>query len=421
MLHNNLASTRAESNAAAADIVEHLERALLHVAEDSGVAILARGRESEAATVQNAGDVEVHDGAAGEGQRNLGHGDGAEAVEVEAGVQQVGRGRRGRVRLHLLPERCPQRAVRRRRQPRDDGAGVDDGACGEDRGWHVEPGPRNSDGLEEHAVERRGVPGPRHGRARIARGAASRAEGEEPGGARRAREAVGERLAVGRRRMRYEGLRVAAEPHEAVHLVDESGGAVAAPELEALDDVGRGQAQRVGAVRPLCGGAVAVRDEVLALRVQAAVALAAELRALRGAAGEGGVRGGLGRIEELVLLRVARSRGAGSALHPRHVAARVDDHDLGHGGRANADGDHVLRGAKREAGAGRDGHGRLLELLGAVSRDLGVDVGGTLLVQAEHFLQRRLLFGDGRRARAVAVGQWQRGTIFGWGNWDKST
>ena len=71
-MYSNLASAGTESNAAAADIVEHLERALLHVAEDSSVAILAHGREREAATVENAGDVEVHDGAAGERQCNLG-------------------------------------------------------------------------------------------------------------------------------------------------------------------------------------------------------------------------------------------------------------------------------------------------------------------------------------------------------------
>jgi len=183
---------------------------------------------------------------------------------------------------------------------------------------------------------------------------------------------------------------------------------VAAPELEALDGVGRGEAQSVGAVRPRRVGAVAVLDDVLALRFQAAIALVAELRALGRAAGEGGVRGGHGRIEQLVLLRGARLRGARRALDPRDVAACVDAHDLGHGGRADGDGDHVLCGAQGVAGASRDSHRRLLELFGDIivsRRNLCLDVGGTELVSAERFLMRRLLFGDDRRARAVTVAQ----------------
>lgn len=108
-----------------------------------------------------------------------------------------------------------------------------------------------------------------------------------------------------------------------------------AAEEEAPDDVVGAQCEVVGAIRPGRRRAVGVGDAELALRVgQAAAAVGAEPRAGGGAARDGGVRGRGGRVEQGVPLRVAHQQRAWLALHPWHVAARVDDHRLAHRRRA---------------------------------------------------------------------------------------
>ena len=84
--------------------------------------------------------------------------------------------------------------------------------------------------------------------------------------------------------------------------------------------------------------------------------IAGELPARAGVARDGGVRGGLGRVEQGVVLRVAPRGVARRALHPRHVAAGVHEEDLRHGRRAQAHGDHVLQGVHGAAQVGRDAH-----------------------------------------------------------------
>ncbi|BAS95877.1 Os06g0119700 [Oryza sativa Japonica Group] len=88
-------------------------------------------------------------------------------------------------------------------------------------------------------------------------------------------------------------------------------------EAEAPDDVVGAQREVVEAVRPGRRRPVAVVDAELALRVGgAAAAVGAELRAGGGGAGDGGVRGRHGRVEQGVPLPVAHRQGAWLALHP---------------------------------------------------------------------------------------------------------
>ncbi|BAS73094.1 Os01g0608200, partial [Oryza sativa Japonica Group] len=367
--------------------------------------------------------VEVDDGAAGEHQRDGRYADLVQAGEVEARVENA-QGLRPRVPRHPGSERRRQRRVRRRRQPRDHRAGVHQRPGGEHRRRQPELLPAHGDVLQGREVVRRDLLAPEHRRRREPRRAAAaaarrRAQREEPRRGRRRREAVEEGLAVPRRRLRHRRLRVAAEADEAVGLVVHAGAqlGVAAPELEAPDDVGAGQRQHVGAVRPGCVRAVAVLDDVLAPRLGvAAVGLAAvaELRARGGAAVERRVRARRGRVEQRAGVGVARRRGgARLALHPRHVAAGVDDHPLRHRRRAEPDGDDVLQRVQGGAQRGRHGHlGRLAVLAGGravAAGELASDVVSSELVTAEQLLVGwPLLAGVGIRRRAWAVPVAQR-------------
>jgi hypothetical protein len=189
-------------------------------------------------------------------------------------------------------------------------------------------------------------------------------------------------------------------------VVEAAGLRLAAPELEVRDGAGA-KRERVGAVGPGRARAIAVVDDVLALGAHAPVPLLAlaELRAGGGAAGEGRVGARRAGVEERVHLGVAlRTR---LALHPRHVAAGVHGHGLGHGRRADADGDHVLQRAQGGAQRGRHGSGvRLLDVAGA--RELPFDVGGSKLVAPEPLLQGGHLLGGYRRAWVVPVVQRHR-------------
>jgi len=197
-------------------------------------------------------------------------------------------------------------------------------------------------------------------------------------------------------------------------VVEAAGLGLAAPELEALDGVGP-QRERVGAVGPGRARAIDVADNVLALGAGAPVPLLAlaELHAGGGAAGEGRVGARRAGVEERVHLGVAlRTR---FALHPRHVAAGVHGHGLGHGRGADANGDHVLQRAQGGAQRGRHGRGvRLLDVATLGARELPFDVGGSKLITLEPLLQAGgHLVGGYRRAWPVPVVQRHRDAAAG--------
>jgi hypothetical protein len=132
------ASPSLEPDSATADVVQHLERPLLHVADDAEGAVVPVGREGEAADA--AADLqhdpvegEVDGRAPGEHQCDGRYADAGLATEVEARVEDAA-GRCRRVLLHPGLERRRQRRVGRRRQPRDDCTGVHERPGGEDRG-----------------------------------------------------------------------------------------------------------------------------------------------------------------------------------------------------------------------------------------------------------------------------------------------
>lgn len=108
---------------------------------------------------------------------------------------------------------------------------------------------------------------------------------------------------------------------------------MAAPELEGGDRGGGGEREQVGDVVARRGRAVGVLDAVLALVVDAAIGVRAELGAGRGVAGEGRGLRRLGGIVEYVRLRVAWRHWAWRALQPRHVAGRVQHQRLDHSGK----------------------------------------------------------------------------------------
>ncbi|CAI0376583.1 unnamed protein product, partial [Linum tenue] len=119
-------------------VVNHLQRPLLHVPEYRHVLRVPIAGERQAhlrrlVGVQNPDGIDVHLGAAGEEEPDLGHREILKLAEVVAGVEDRQR-RAQRVLRHLLPERRPEGGVRRRREAGDGGAGVDDGAGGGEHG-----------------------------------------------------------------------------------------------------------------------------------------------------------------------------------------------------------------------------------------------------------------------------------------------
>jgi len=363
------ASACPESDVSAGRIVQHLERALVDIANDSGVAIRGPCDEREAAVEQNPRrHVEVDRDAAFEREGNGRHRHVGVAGEVVARVEVlVVVGWQERVRGHGAPERRPQRRVGRLREPRDDGAGVYDHASGEHRRLYVELLPSDADAGEFdqvkrrlHDLQRRELE-PR----RVVAAGSGRAEREEPRRAVPRRQAVREGAAVRPRRLRDERLRRAAEAEEAVEQVEHAFLDQAAAETEVVDNGSRLWAQRqcLRAVHPHRGVPVAVLDAVLAQggaagRVGAAVGVGVgvEVPARLGAARHGRVRGRRARVEHGVLLRVARGGVAGLALHPRQVAAGVDEQDLRHRRRAEAQRDDVLQRVHEGAQRRRDAH-----------------------------------------------------------------
>ena len=323
----------AEPHGGAGDIVQHLVRLQLDVADDPDRPVVAAGGEGEAVVVEDPRRVELHCGAVVEHQRDPGQRDAADPPEVVAGVELL-LGRRRAVLPHAGPEGGAQRPVRRRREARDHRAGVHDGAGREHRRRHGEGLAGDDDGPEADEVQHRRLRDGEHGREGVPGGGdPGHAEDEEAAVARRAREAVGEDAAVGEPRLRRQRLRAAAERHDPGGVVGEVAlHGVAAPELEPADHRRGVEPQRVGDVGAHGGPPVGVLDAVLALPGPggAAVAVRAELPADGGAAGERRVRRRLGGVVDGVRLRVALRDGAGGALHPRHVARGVQHHRLLH-------------------------------------------------------------------------------------------
>jgi hypothetical protein len=323
----------AEPHGGAGDIVQHLERLQLDVADDPHRPVVAAGGEGEAVGEEDPRRVELHGGAVVEHQRDLRQRDAADAPEVVAGVELV-LGRRRAVHPHPGPEGGAQRAVRRRREARDHRPGVHDGAGREHRRRHGEGLTGDDDGLEADEVQHRRLPDAEHGRQDVPGGGdPGHAEDEEAAVARRPREAVGEDAAVGEPGLRHKRLRAAAERHDPGGVVGEVAlHGVTAPELEPADHRRGVQPQHVGDVGAHGGPPVGVLDAVLALPGPggAAVAVGAELPADGRAAGERRVRRRLGGVVEDVRLGVALRHGAGGALDPRHVAGGVEHHRLLH-------------------------------------------------------------------------------------------
>ncbi|KAB8100972.1 hypothetical protein EE612_031629, partial [Oryza sativa] len=326
------AGATAEADGAAADVVEHLVRLLLHVPDEPEREVSRRRHEREAPLHHDSHRVQPHHRAAVEHQRHRRHRHAREPDEVVAGVQPGPPSRHPRVRRHGAPERQPQRPVRRRRQLRDDHARVHHRAAGEHHRRHVQPPPADLDAPEANQVQRRDdarVAHQRRPREPPRAAAVGRAAEREEAGGARVRDAVGERVPERRRRLRQERLAAAAERHGAG-----GGGAevaahgVAAAEAEVHDDGARVEREGVHHVRPRGGPAVAVVDEVLALVVGATSAVAAELAAGGGAARHGGGGPRPPRVKQGVLLRVALRHGARRALDPWQVDAGVDGHRL---------------------------------------------------------------------------------------------
>jgi hypothetical protein len=349
LLIHELAGAGFEANGGAVDA--HLERALLHVAEDGHATVTAAGCEREAPERQDPVGAQRHGRAAAEGERHVRERHGAVPGEVVAGVQDPVRRRcRVPVRGHAAAERGPQRRVRGRRQAGDDRAGVHHRPARERRRGHAEllpadADPRQHDDVVGRRVRRRQQL--RRGEARRGARRPAHAQREVPRGGRLRREAVGEDPAVGARRLLHERRLLAAEAQEPVDAVEQPALRVPAAEEEALHRAARRQGQRVGAVHARGVGPVAVADHVPALRRRAGGrGVDAQPRAHGAPARHGGVGRRLGGVEERVLLAVARRRrGARLALHPRQVAAGVHLHGLRHARRAEARRHHVVERA----------------------------------------------------------------------------
>ena len=189
---------------------------MLRVSEDSGVRGVSVSGEGKARLRgadrdQNPRRDEVDLHSAAECERHGGDGDGRVVGEVEARVQDRVR-RRRRVILHPLLERRAQGGVRRRRQPRDHRAGVDDRAARREDGLpYRERLAADGDGGDGDEVERGALRGVERREPHALSGASGLAEGEVAGGARLRREAVGEVLPVPRRGLGYDRERVPAE------------------------------------------------------------------------------------------------------------------------------------------------------------------------------------------------------------------
>ncbi|GJN22059.1 hypothetical protein PR202_gb09590 [Eleusine coracana subsp. coracana] len=413
-----------------AGVEAHLEGPLLHVPEDGHAAVLAAGgREREAPEGQDPIPAERHGRAASKRKRHRGQRHAAVSREVVARVEDP-RGRRGRVlvRGHGGAERRPQRGVRGGREPRDHRAGVDDDAAREHGRRHVEFLPADADPRHHHdVVEGRVGQGEQlRGGDGGAAGAGPAAQREVPRSGGRGGEAVREGPAVGGHRLLHERDGMPAQAQEPVDPREQPGLRAAAAEEEARHLVLRRERERVGAVHARGVGRVSVPDHVPALpraRRAAAVTVEAEPGAGGAAARDRGVGGRLGRVVERVLLRVAGRRGAGRALHPGQVAARVHLHRLRHARGAQTHRDDVVERADAVAPARRHrrrrgrrfGISRLLLLLllrraGAAGHPVQY-VLCSALVRAEDGgdgggRQRRCLR---RRARAVPMRQAKHG------------
>ena len=312
----------------------------------------------------------MHGGAVGEHQLHRRYPHGLVAGEVVARVED---GRAGRplvpVPAHGAPERRPQRRVGARGQAAERGARVDDGpGRRRERGrGHLDRPAGDHYAGEVEVVGRRVLAGDHLRELRVRTGGGS-AEGQVPRGARRRRKAVGEGRAVPGRHLRRQRRLPEAEAQEPVDLAEGPGVAVAAPEDEARDRVGRRRRrrrrQRQRVAREVTDGVrvVVVGDLVGTILVVVRRAVArrrrrGELLALPRAAGYGGVRGRRGGVEDRVALLVAvRAR---LALDPRLVAAGVELHHQFRRRRAEAERGDVVGGAERFAPVRQQGHAAL--------------------------------------------------------------
>jgi hypothetical protein len=370
-----------EPDLVALDVVDDAERLLLRVPDDGGA---PGGRERQA----RRGAVHVHeqvprgqlqDRAAGEGHvdRRRAH---LRGLALEARVED-GEGRRAGRPLHGRRHGLAQRRVHPRGQARDHRAGVDDRRQARvGRRRHGERPARDGDPGQLDEVERVVQRARCHGRVRVLPRVVG-ADGQVPG-RRRRRQAVGEGVAQARRELVQQRQLVARQADEPRRVPEEPLVVLAAPVVEVGHAAGA-QGHGLLAQVPDGEGAVAVAG-----LVDADVGFGAgggvergggEVAALRLRAGDGGVGAGRLGVEHGAGLAVARHH-AGGALEPRERGARVHDHHVRLGRRAEAHaGDvvaHAHRGARaqrhgREGLVGRRGRRRLVQRGGPRGRRLG--------------------------------------------------
>jgi len=165
------------------------------------------------------------------------------------------------VLLHTLPKCRPERGVHGRGQPRDHGAGVDDGATGGEGGGgdSRELGAANGDADDVETVE--GVVAGDYGQRSVYEtsiGGGGSAEGEVAKGAGGGGETVGENFVVIWGGLLDNGNGVAAEAHEAGGAIEEALIVLAAAEEEVVDDVGGGDGKALLTQEADGGGIVTV-------------------------------------------------------------------------------------------------------------------------------------------------------------------
>ena len=379
------------------DVIHDAERLLLRVADD-GRAVGGRKRQARRGVVhvyENVLRRQLEGGAAGE---RHGHGRHAQLrrLALEARVQD-GERRRALHPYHGRRHRLAQRRVHGRRQARDHRARVyDRGQAAVLRRRDRERAPADRHPGQGDEVER-GVERARgHGRVRVVpRGVGP--DGEVPR-RRRRREAVGEGVAEAGRELVEQRELVAREADESRGAAEEALVVLAAAVVEVRVAAG---AEGDGVPAEVADGEGAV---AVAGLVDADVSDGAggrvergglELVALRRRAGYGGVGAGRPGVVEWAHLAVARN-DAGRALQPGERRARVDDHGVGGGRRAEAElGDVVPHAHGRSR---REWHGGQ----GVVELAAGSTGGGLRLAERRRRAAGRRVTGGGETRGEVS-------------------
>ena len=223
-------------------IVHNFQRLLLNVPKDSSVIIIAIPCKRQTnlrhlKRVQNPFRAKLYHGATIEVKRHRRDRHRFKPGEIKTRVQDRD-GRRILVLRHLRLERASQRRVGLRREARDDGTGVDQSSrSGEHRLRNRQFLTADGDSDDVETVEGCAV-GDRGDRSEFnGSGDSGGSEGEMTGVASGGREAVGEDLVVGRRRLRRERELVTAKAEKSGDSGEESLVVLAAAEVNAVEYV----------------------------------------------------------------------------------------------------------------------------------------------------------------------------------------